>query len=226
MSSWKTLNKYKLTYFLPDNDDFLHYIDLIFWYHKKHLRLRKLFKEKQIEYWYSMKPINERLEKSNFIQKQYDVNFYIKLYFVLIIIELSKLIEWNKDFKEYLNSNISIWEYNRFYRKDGRKNKEIVKRIKDISSKIVHFRDACVHNEDCWISDYPIQIKWDSNLLKERWYNVYKCKNKTYVEWNWINLKFIVEWPNQIWCFVIWYWKMSFDEFEQVIKYTLHYFYK
>jgi hypothetical protein len=87
------------------------------------------------------------------------INFYIKSFFILIIIEISKLLEIddNTSFKDELNKKIPITKYHRV-----KFNK--YPEVTTISEQIIHFRDACVHNKNLGISQNTQAKKAGLNL--------------------------------------------------------------
>jgi hypothetical protein len=80
------------------------------------------------------------------------------------------------------------------------------KKVDSISKQIKHFRDACVHKEDDNISVYTEFVERKIN-------------------WWYLHLPFTVSQDLKRY-FIIWEWKLPYERFEQIIKYTLEYYYK
>ncbi len=186
---------------LPTDNDFLRFVDNLFWYHKKHLRLRNLLKQHEELLIKSPEEFFDWLKKFKLAEKQIDVNVNIKAFFALVMIELSKRIEEDNVFRWTLDESISMdWYY--YYRLRYKK-KELVDTI---TKQIKHFRDACVHKEDDKISTWPEFVEHN-------------------IEWWKMFLPFTTNWERHDWYFMIWKWNLPFNRLEQIIEYTFNYYY-
>lgn len=203
----KYLGKYKYKYMLPENDDFLCFVDNLFWYHKKHLKLRELLKQHEPFLMTNPEGFVKRVREYKLAEKQTEVNVNIRAFFMLVIIELYKRIEEDNVFCWILDESISMewYYYHRVYRWKVKRWEENYN-IDRISKQIRHFRDACVHKEDDKISTNPEFVEHGIE-----WWNMY--------------LPFTTDWENNEWCFLIWRWKLPFHRLEQIIEYTLNYYY-
>lgn len=193
-----------LNVWLPDNSDLLFYFDNMLYYHDKHLQLRKTIEDqnnKIIKEMVTNQGLSDTTKThiSNLANKQWELNKYIRAFFTLSIVELSKIFKENKEFKKYINDKIYVYPYERLYRWNP-------KNISCLSDMIVHFRDACTHSQTEEISKRP--------EFKE--YNI---------NWKDIHLDFTCDWKTSEWVFMIWHWVMKFKDFENVIKETLTYIY-
>lgn len=197
----KYLGKYKNKYMLPEDDDFLCFVDNLFWFHKKHLKLRKLLKQHEELLIKSPEEFFGWIKNFKLAEKQIDVNVSIKAFFALVMIELYKCIEGDNVFRWTLDESISMdWFY--YYRLRYKK-KELVDTI---TKQIKHFRDACVHKEDDKISTWPEFVEHN-------------------IEWWKMFLPFATNWEREDWYFMIWRWKLPFNRLEQIIEYTFNYYY-
>ncbi len=203
----KYLKKYKYKYFLPEND-FLYFVDNLFWYHKKHLKLREVLKQHEWLLMTNPEEFVRWVKEYKLAEKQTEVNVNIRAFFTLVIVELFKLTEKDKVFSKILDESISMdWYcYHRVYRKEIKRWEENYN-IDRISKQIRHFRDACVHKEDDKISTNPEFVKHDID-----WWNMY--------------LPFTTDWENKERYFMIWDWRLPFHRLEQIIEYTLNYYYE
>lgn len=199
---WKILKNQWKDYFLPQNNDLLFYIDNLLFFHRKHLRLRKKIAKIPIHI-YEKDSQELELYKRNFTKiakEQEKLNRYIKSFFILTIIETSKILEDNEIFKNELNKNITIINYDRL----RNWNKE---KVTKISNQIKHFRDACVHNKNKEISKMP----------------EFKENN---INWGEIHLEFTYDGDNEEQVFMIWEWMLKFKTVEKIIEEILKHFKK
>ena len=192
-----------LNIYLDPKDDLLFYIDNYLFYHFEHLKLRWVIKghlDAIINEWF--KECGFSKETNNIItdncNKQEFINSYIKSFFVLLIIEISKFIEWDIPFKKKINQSILITSYERL-----RRGKPVS--VDTISDQIIHFRDACVHNRNQEISKWP-EFK-RLNINREDIHLNFVCDSKTSSR-----------------LFMIWHWTFTFDTMIQLINLILNYY--